>query len=148
MEKPNDRSPAPEYEPPMVPESEMKFEAIRSSGPGGQSVNKTNSKVRVRWNVGRSDVFDDDQKAKIRAYAGNRLNDADEIVLDTQSERSRLQNQEEVIARLQRLVAEALTPQKERKETKVSRGQKEQRLNEKKRESRKKQDRKGGRGEW
>jgi ribosome-associated protein len=152
MEKPPNQSPTPEKFIPMVPESEMTFEAMRSSGPGGQNVQKTNTKVRARWNVSKSADFDDDQKEKILAYVrthhGKQLNEKNEIFTDSQSERSQLQNREDAVRKLQELVAEALTPQKERKDTKGPRGQKEKRLDEKKKDSRKKQDRRGGGGEW
>jgi ribosome-associated protein len=135
-------------DPPQVPENEIDIDFVRSSGPGGQNVNKTSSKAQLRWSPGRSRTFTEEQRAAIRAHAGNRLNAADEIVLAEQSERSQLQNRETVVQRLQELVAEALRPKKERKATKVGRSQKEKRLEDKRRESRKKQDRKSSKGEW
>ncbi len=135
-------------DPPAVPESEIQLEFVRSSGPGGQNVNKTSSKAQLRWRVGDSQAFTEEQKAAIRAYAGNRLNNEDEIVLAAQAERSQVQNREEVIRRLQELVTDALAPKKERKATRVSRSQKEQRLSEKRRIGEKKQQRKLPRGEW
>jgi len=134
--------------PPAVPESEIDVVFVRSSGPGGQNVNKTSTKAQLRWNVGRSGVFTDEQKAAIRAAAGNRLSKEDEIVLFDQSQRSQPQNREAAVARLQELVAEALAPRKERKETKVSRGEKQRRLEDKRRQSEKKQWRKPPKGGW
>ena len=116
---------------PAVPEGEIDLAFVRSSGPGGQNVNKTSTKAQLRWNVGASAAFDEAQKAAIRAYAGSRLNDADEIVLASDAERSQPQNRAAVVARLQALVAAALAPRKERKATKVSRAQKRKRLDEK-----------------
>ena len=133
---------------PSVPEHEIEIDFVRASGPGGQKVNKTSSKAQLRWNVGASSAFTEEQKASIRAYAGNRLSGADEIVLAEQSERSQLQNRETVVQRLQDLVAAALAPKTERKETKVPRAQKAKRLDDKRRESRKKQERRGSKGEW
>ena len=60
--------------PPVVPESELVFSFSRSSGPGGQNVNKTSTKVRLRWHVGRSGSFSEAQKSLIRQAAGSRLN--------------------------------------------------------------------------
>jgi len=140
-EKPND-------DPPGVPESEMQIDFVRSSGPGGQNVNKTSTKAQLRWNVGKSAGFSEEQKAAIRAAAGNRLTAEDEIVLADQSQRSQPQNKEAAISRLQNLVADALEPKKERIETKVSRAEKRHRLEEKRRQGNKKQQRKMPKGEW
>ena len=127
-----------EDELPSVPESEIDLDFVRSSGPGGQKVNKTSSKAQLRWNVGESAAFTDAQKEDIREAAGNRLNADDEIVLAADTERSQVQNKGAVIERLQNIVANALTPQKERKETRVSRSQKVRRLDDKRRASQKK----------
>lgn len=133
---------------PKVPESEIDIDFVRSSGPGGQKVNKTSSKAQLRWNVGESAGFTDTQKESIREAAGNRLNGDDEIVLAAETERSQLQNKSAVIERLREIVTEALTPKKERKETKVSRTQKKKRLDEKRRTSEKKRLRKSPKGGW
>ncbi|MBI4458038.1 aminoacyl-tRNA hydrolase [Candidatus Uhrbacteria bacterium] len=133
---------------PTVPESEITVDFVRSSGPGGQKVNKTSSKAQLRWNVGASPAFTDEQKAMIRAAAGGRLNREDEIVLAAEAERSQFQNRGAVVARLQELVAVALTPKKTRRATKVSRAQKRQRLDAKRRHATKKTARKTPPGEW
>lgn len=133
---------------PAVPESELRLDFARSSGPGGQKVNKVSSKVRLRWRVGGSRAFTDEQNAAIRAAAGHRLNAQDEIVLAAEAERSQLQNREEVIRRLQELVAIALTPRKKRRPTKVSRSQKRRRLDDKRVVGERKRSRKPPRGEW
>ena len=73
---------------------------------------------------------------------------ADEIVLAAESERSQFQNREEVIRRLQELVAAALTPQKKRRPTKVSRAQKRKRVEQKRIAGERKKNRKPPRGEW
>ncbi|HTM68230.1 MAG TPA: alternative ribosome rescue aminoacyl-tRNA hydrolase ArfB [Candidatus Binatia bacterium] len=124
-----------------VPESEIDLAYVRSSGPGGQNVNKTSTKAQLRWNVGTSSAFTDDQKSAIRAYAGGRLNDADEIVLASDAERSQPQNRAEVIRRLQELVTAALAPKKVRKPTKASKASKRRRLDDKRRQSEKKSSR-------
>ena len=132
---------------PAVPENEIRLEFARSSGPGGQNVNKVSSKAQLRWHVGGSQAFTNEQKALIRAYAGNRLTKDDEIALAAESERSQLQNKEEAIRRLQDLVRLALTPRKKRKPTKVSRAQKRQRLEHKRLAGEKKRNRRPPR-EW
>jgi len=135
-------------DPPGVPENELEIDFVRSSGPGGQNVNKTSTKAQLRWNVGRSGVFTEEQKAAIRAAAGNRLTKEDEIVIFDQSQRSQPQNRDAAVARLQALVADALAPKTERVETKVSRTEKQHRLEEKRRNARKKLERKFPKGEW
>ena len=135
-------------DPPNVPESEIKIDFVRSSGPGGQKVNKTSSKAQLRWNVGASPAFTEGQKTAIRLRAGNRLNNEDEIVFAEQSERSQFQNREAVVRRLQDLVAGALAPKEERKPTKIPKSEKRRRLEEKRQEGRKKQERKFPKGEW
>lgn len=131
-----------------VPESEIQLDFVRSSGPGGQNVNKVSSKAQLRWNVGGSHVFNDEQKAAIRVRAGKNLNTQDEIVLSAESERSQSQNKEAVIRRLQELVRVALAPKKKRKPTEVSRSQQRKRLDDKRITSDKKQSRKSPRSDW
>jgi ribosome-associated protein len=133
---------------PTVPEDEIKVDFVRSSGPGGQKVNKTSSKAQLRWHVGGSAAFSEHQKELIRKAAGKRLNAEDEIVLSAEAERSQPQNRAAAIERLQRLVAKALAPKKTRKPTKVSVAQKRKRLEDKRRQGEKKRQRKPPTGEW
>lgn len=132
---------------PAVPDAEIRLEFVRASGPGGQNVNKTASKAQLRWYVGGSSTFTAEQKAAIRAFAGHRLNSEDEIVLAAQTERSQSQNRDDVIRRLQELVAAALAPKKVRRKTRVSRSQKQKRLEDKRRTGEVKRARKPPRGE-
>lgn len=133
---------------PVVPEDEIRLAFVRSSGPGGQNVNKTSTKAQLHWNVGGSKAFSDVQKAAIRRSAGTRLNDRDEVVLASDAERSQFQNRDEVIRRLQQLVVKALAPKKVRKPTRVSRSQKMRRLDDKRRVGEKKSVRRPPRNDW
>lgn len=133
---------------PTVPEDEIQHVAVRSSGPGGQNVNKTNTKDQLRWHIGSSRGFTEEEKALIRANKRKPPNNADEIVLAAQAERSLSQNREEVTRRLQDLVAEALKPKKVRRPTGVSQTQKQERLADKRHTGEKKQNRQFGRGDW
>ncbi len=137
-----------EDDPSSVPESELDIAFVRSSGPGGQNVNKTSTKAQVRWNVGRSGAFTEEQKAAIREAAGNRLTADDEILISAEAERSQPQNRDAAIGRLQALIAEALAPKKERVATQPSRAERDRRLEEKRRQAGKKQMRKMPKGEW
>jgi ribosome-associated protein len=128
-----------------IPESEIHLEFVRSSGPGGQKVNKTSSKAVLRWNVDGSSVLTPEEKAIVKEKLANRINKDGELYLDSDRLRSQHRNREYVVELLEELVAEALTPQAERKPTKPTRGSKERRLEGKKRQARKKQLR---REEW
>lgn len=124
-----------------IPESEISVDFARASGPGGQNVNKRDTKAVVRWNVGASAAFSDAEKARIRAAAANRLNGEDELVLAADDERSQARNRDAAVARLQEIVRAALAPVKPRRPTKPTRASKERRLESKRRQGRKKADR-------
>ncbi|MDD5251335.1 MAG: alternative ribosome rescue aminoacyl-tRNA hydrolase ArfB [Patescibacteria group bacterium] len=131
-----------------IPAHELHLDFVRSSGPGGQKVNKTSSKVQLRWRVGESGVFAEEQKALIRKAAGHRLNADDEIIIVADAERSQYQNRDEAVRRLQDLVARALTPKKTRRPTKISRAQKQKRLDDKRRQSEQKKLRRPPQNGW
>jgi len=116
----------------MIPASEYTIEFARSGGPGGQNVNKVSSKAQLRWGVGVSRVLSDEQKARVRAALKNRLTNDDEILVVAEDERSQAQNREQVIARFQELIAQALHVPKKRRATKPTRSSKEKRLQSKK----------------
>lgn len=116
----------------MIPDNEIQIDFVRASGPGGQNVNKVSTKAQLRWGVGNSTVFSDEEKMRIRAFAGNKLNASDEIVIASSSQRSQLQNKEAAIQRLEHLVEVALTPIEERKPTRPTRASKKRRITSKK----------------
>jgi ribosome-associated protein len=122
----------------QIPENELDITAARSSGPGGQNVNKVNSKAVLHWKVGESAVFDDQQKAVIRQALAGIINADDEIVLSEQQSRSWHQNRERIIVRLNKKVAQALVPKKKRLPTQKPRSADERRLQDKKTQGRKK----------
>lgn len=104
-----------------IPESEMRITFARSSGAGGQNVNKVSSKVFVHWSIIDSNIFSDEEKNRIRIKLVNRINSDDEIVISAEDERSQLQNRENAIVRLHELVADAVYVPKKRKPSKPSR---------------------------
>jgi ribosome-associated protein len=107
---------------------EFIFTASRSSGPGGQNVNKVSSKVELRFDVQQSRLLTDEEKEIIQTRLASKITSTGEIILVSQSERSQLSNKEKVIERFYALLAKALTPVKKRKPTKPSKSVKEKRL--------------------
>jgi ribosome-associated protein len=102
------------------------------------------SKATLRWSVGASGVYSEEQKQLIREYAGSYLNKADEIIIQANEQRSQHQNRDSASERLQNLVAQALVPKKLRKATKPSWGSKQKRLDSKRMDSNKKNGRRKG----
>jgi ribosome-associated protein len=118
-----------------IPESELSWRFSRSSGPGGQGVNTTDSRVELSWNLVASDVLSPALKARAVERLGARL--AGGVLTITASEhRSQLRNREAAEARLTARVAEAIAPPpRSRRPTKPTRGSVERRIAQKKRRS-------------
>lgn len=119
--------------------SEIVFTASRSGGPGGQNVNKVNSKVTLKLDVIRSSLLSEEQKEIISKKLASRLTAEGILLLTSQDKRSQLQNKEAVIAKLNHLLVKAFTPRKVRKATQPSKAARQKRINEKKQRSEKKQ---------
>lgn len=117
---------------------ELEFSTSRSSGPGGQNVNKVNTKVTLKFNVAGSLILTDEEKATILAKLATRITTEGVLVLTAQDKRSQLQNKEAVIAKLDELMTKAFFKKKARKATKPSRSSKEKRFTKKKQVSEKK----------
>lgn len=120
-----------------VPEGEISMKAIRSSGPGGQNVNKRSTKIELRLHIDALNLPPDARKRLLR-LAGSRLTQEGELIITSEGERSQKRNREEALSRLQELVAQAMVRPKPRKPTKPSRGSKERRLQAKREQSEKK----------
>jgi len=119
--------------------SELLFSVSRSSGPGGQNVNKLSTKVTVKFNVDASNVLTEDQKIILRQKLS--LTKDGCIVLSAQEKRSQLANKEDVIDKLRLVLTKALTPRKVRRATKPTKGSNEKRIEKKKRAGEKKANR-------
>jgi ribosome-associated protein len=107
---------------------ELIFQATRSSGPGGQNVNKVSSKVELRFNYRNSLILSESEKAIISERLVNKINKEDEIVLVAQTDRSQLKNKEKVTEKFYSLLLQALMPRKKRISTRPTRASVEKRL--------------------
>jgi len=123
--------------------SEFVFQASRSSGPGGQNVNKVSSKVELRFNLWNSALLDEQEKAIIAEKLTNKINKEGELVLVSQTDRSQLKNKEKVIEKFYHLLEKALMPPKKRYKTKPTKASVEKRLESKRVKSSIKISRKG-----
>jgi len=121
-----------------IPAWELSFSASRSSGPGGQSVNKTNSRVTLSWHIDSSSVLRSDQKTRLKRRLGRRVDSDGYIHIHSETERSQLRNKEDARQRLAEMVASALQRPKHRRATRPTRASKERRLQSKKEHSQKK----------
>lgn len=118
---------------------ELEFSASRSSGPGGQNVNKVNSRITLRFNIPGSTILTDDEKAVLLTKLASRLTDAGDLMVHAQDKRSQLQNKEAALQKLDEILAKALQKKKARKATKPSKTAVQKRITGKKKQSEKKQ---------
>ena len=109
-------------------ESEFIYSASRSSGPGGQNINKVSTKVELRFNLVLTSIFTGKEKEIIFRKLKNKINKEGEIILISQSERTQLMNKVAVTEKFYDLVSEALTVQKKRRTTKPTLSSKIKRL--------------------
>jgi ribosome-associated protein len=158
--EPTDPSPIPP--PPRVPPPDavelihgvrvspaaMRFQYARSSGPGGQNVNKLNTKAELWLPVAELYGLSDRALARLRQFAGKRLTGADEIHISSDTERTQEANRAAVLERLEELLTKARHEPKARRKTKPSRASRQRRLEAKRRRSDVKSNRRSGAGEW
>ena len=117
---------------------EVKFSTSRSGGPGGQNVNKVNTKVIVKFDVLQSNLLSDEEKRTIQKRLASKLSNEGVLILSSQHKRTQLQNKEAVLYKLETLITKALTKKKARKKTKPSKAAHEKRIERKKKVSEKK----------
>lgn len=115
-----------------IPESEFQVFTSRSSGPGGQNVNKVNTKVEIHFNVKLSSGLSVPEKDMICMNLKNKINTSGEIVVKSQSERTQLGNRKKALEKLLVIISDGLAVKSERKPTFPSKKSKTERLEEKK----------------
>ena len=131
-----------------IPESAMRFQFARSGGPGGQNVNKLNTKAELWVSLAAITGLSERAMARFRALAGKRVTIAGELHLVAETERTQERNRSAVLDRLRQLLLEALHEPKVRRKTKPSRGAKRRRLEAKRKRSEVKSKRRSGPGDW
>jgi ribosome-associated protein len=122
-----------------IPRSELRFTFVRSSGPGGQNVNKVASKAVLRWNASHSTAIPDEVRERFVSQFARRINDQGELVLTSQRYRDQQRNVEDCLAKLTSMIRSAATKPRPRKKTRPPKGARESRLKEKRATSEKKQ---------
>jgi len=115
-----------------IPDEELEWKFIRSSGPGGQNVNKVASAVQLRFLLPQNTSLPVAVRSRLQRLAGQRLIDDGTILLTARAERSQEQNRRAALERLADLVRAALIEPKIRKKTRPTRASKERRIDAKK----------------
>ena len=119
-----------------IPESELSFSASRSSGPGGQNVNKVSTRVTLRFDLDASPHLSAEQKERIRERLATRISKQGVLSVSAQRERSQSANRQATVERFVELLQQALEVDPERRPTRVPRGVDRRRLEDKRKRSR------------
>jgi ribosome-associated protein len=121
--------------------SELDYKAVRSSGAGGQNVNKVSSKVLLGFSVAASAALSDEEKLLVASRLANRINADGQLILHCDEDRSQLRNKDIVTKRFLQLMAAAIKPEVPRKATRVPRAVMQKRRDNKAHQSERKQSR-------
>jgi len=131
----------------QIPFTELDFSFSRSSGPGGQNVNKVNTKVTLHWDVVQSPALSESLRQRFCKKFHRRINKRGQLVISSQRYRDQGRNVADCIEKLRNLIAEVAVVPRTRKTTRPTRASRERRLKNKKAKSQKKQQRKQPRSE-
>jgi ribosome-associated protein len=115
-------------DPITLDDSEIQFDFIHASGPGGQNVNKLASAVQLRFDVLHSPSLPDDVRLRLLKIAGRRINNQGVLVIESKAYRTQEQNKQEALRRLEEIVSQAIQPPKPRHKTKPTLASKLRRL--------------------
>lgn len=116
-----------------IDEKDLDYDYVRSSGPGGQNINKVSTAVQLRFNAIQSKSLPDEVKRRLSAISGKRMTEKGEIVIEAKRFRTQAKNREDALQRLITLIQKAVAKPKLRKKTKPSVSASAARVNSKKR---------------
>lgn len=126
-----------------IPLREFDFSYSRSPGPGGQNVNKVNTKVTLRWNIGESPSISESVKQRLRKTHARRINKQGELFISSHRFRDQGRNVADTLSKVRELILSVAKPPRVRKKTKPSNASKKRRLENKRQTSERKQSRRG-----
>lgn len=124
-----------------IPASQLQASYARSGGPGGQNVNKVNTKVTLRWQIRDNPLIPDAWRQRLIARYGGRINNEGEMVLHSERYRVQHRNLEDCRQKLRDLLLDCQTPPRKRLATRPTKGSKSRRLDAKRRQGEKKRSR-------
>lgn len=119
-----------------IPESDVQITFVRAAGPGGQNVNKLATAAQLRFDLARTRVLSEAAKQRLRALAGRRLTDDDQVLIIARNHRTQEGNRREAFARLQALIHAARVEPRVRRPTRPTRASQQRRLQTKARQQR------------
>lgn len=127
----------------QIPSEEFEITFARSSGPGGQNVNKVSSKAVLRWPVLSSPSLPDDVRQRLIARHGSRITTSGDLIITSQRFRDAGRNADDCLEKLRQILIEISLPPRRRRPTKPTRGSVRRRLQAKHQQSQKKRHRRG-----